>query len=172
MESSEKLDGIAKAIRRLTVAVWFLVAIGFIQMAAWLVPFVTSTFYMKVAGTSVGIPKEAFESWEGLSFEDKVKRASIILVTENRHESGKIRAFIKEELKRAPGTAFHYSVGDEYLPLAVVPRENTNYGDGALVFLQGSPATNRESYAIYNGSISALGEMPLPKVRQIIAQSK
>jgi len=172
MESPGKLDGIAKAIRRLTVAVWFLVAIGFVQMAAWLVPFITSTFYMKEADTSAGTPKEAFESREGLSLEEKVKRASIILLTENKQESGKIRAFIKEELKRAPGTAFHYSIGDEYLPLAVVPRQNTTYGDGALVFLQGSPASNRESYSIYNGSISAFGEMPLPKVRQIIAESK
>jgi hypothetical protein len=40
------------------------------------------------------------------------------------------------------------------------------------VLFQGSPAVHGESYAIYNASVSALGEMPLSKVRQIVAQTQ
>src|SRR3990172_689206 len=151
MEPIPQLEEIAKRIRGLTVAVWVLAALYGLQVTAWLVPVLAPHFYISNVAPSSGIPRESFESWEGLSFEEKVKRASIVL--------------IKEELKRKPGTTSHYAVGDEYLPLSIVPEKNTRYGEGSLVLLEGSPATNRESYSIYNGSVRALGEMPISKIR-------
>jgi hypothetical protein len=167
------MERIAKGIRGLTVAVWCLVAISVFQVAAWLVPMLAPNFYMShIAPSTPDAPRESFESWQGLPFEDKVKRSSIVLITEYKLESGKVRAIIKEELKHKAGVTFHYAVGDEYLPLSTVPRENTRYGEGSLVLLEGSPAVNRESYSIYNGSVRALGEMPLSKVRQIVAKAQ
>jgi len=173
MNETSQLEGIARGVKRLSVAVWCLVAINVFQVAAWVVPFAAPTSYMKRLASSPGVPKEMFESWERLSFEDKVKRSSIVLVTENKREDGKILAIVKEELKHAPNTTFQYAVGDEYLPLSILqPKEGTQYGDGSLVLLQGSPAAHRESYSIFNGSIGALGEMPLSKVRAIVVQAK
>src|SRR3990172_10424213 len=165
MEPIPQLEEIAKRIRGLTVAVWILAALYGLQVAAWLVPVLAPHFYISNVAPSSGIPRESFERWEGLSCEEKVKRASIVLITEYKLEEGKLRAIIKEELKRKPGTTSHYAVGDEYLPLSIVPEKNTRYGEGSLVLLEGSPATNRESYSIYNGSVRALGEMPISKIR-------
>jgi hypothetical protein len=173
MESTPQMEQIAKGIRGLTIAIWSLVAVSLFQVAAWMVPMLAPNFYMRyIAPSTPDAPRESFENWQGLSFEDKVKRSSIVLITEYKSEGGKLRAIIKEELKRQPGTTYHYAVGDEYLPLSIVPRENTTYGEGSLVLLQGSPAVNRESYSIFNGSVSSLGEMPLSKVRKIVAQSQ
>jgi hypothetical protein len=173
MEPTPQMERIAKGIRGLTVAVWCLVAINVFQVGAWVVPMFVPNFYMRhIAPSTPDTPRESFESWQGLSFEDKVKRSSIVLITEYKLEGGKLRAIIKEELKHKAGATYHYAVGDEYLPLSMVPRENTTYGEGSLVLFQGSPAVHRESYAIYNASVSALGEMPLSKVRQIVAQTQ
>lgn len=166
------MDPLPKSIGSLTLAVWCLVAVNFIQLALWFIPYIAPTLFVSRMAATSGEPAELFESWEGLSFDEKVKRSSIVLVTENRLSDGGIRAYIKEELKRTPGTKFHYKIGDEYLPLAIVPRENTHYGDGSLVLFQGSPAKNRESYSIFNGSAGALGDMPLTKVREIVASNK
>lgn len=173
MDEVPQLQRIAKGVRGLTIAVWCLVAINVLQVGAWIVPFVAPSFYAsRIASTSPDMPSK-FESWEGLTFEEKVKKASVILLTENKREGTRIRAIIKEELKHAPNTTLHYSVGDEYLPVSVTePKKDTHYGEGSLVLLQGSPATNSESYAIHNGSIPGLGEMPVSKVRDIIAKSK
>src|SRR5260370_32807999 len=102
MNDTSQFEGIARGVKRLSVAVWCLVAINVFQVAAWVVPFVAPTSYMKQLASSPGVPKEMFESWERLSFAEKVKRSSLVLVTENKREDGKIRAMVKEELKRAP----------------------------------------------------------------------
>jgi hypothetical protein len=174
MDESSQLERIRKSIRGLSMAVWCLVGIMAVQTAAWLVPFVAPNLYMKyLTPTTPDMPRQSFESWDGLTFDEKVNRASVILLTENRPEGGKIRAIIREELKRKSGTTLHYSVGDEYLPASILePKENTRYGDGSLILLQGSPAVSSGSYSIYNGSIPGLGEMPLSKVRELIAKSK
>jgi len=173
MEPTSQIDTIAKAIRALTIAVWCLVAINVFQMVAWMIPLFAPNIYMRyLAPSQTGAPRELFESWQGLSFEEKVKRSSIVLITEYKREDGRLRAMIKEELKHKPGTTYHYAVGEEYRPLSVVPKEHTSYGEGSLVLLQGSPAMNRESFAIYNGSVSALDEMPLSKVREIVAKTQ
>jgi hypothetical protein len=173
MNETSQLERIAKGVRGLSIAVWCLVAINVLQVAAWIVPFVAPSLYAKVAAPSSPDMPKNFESWEGLTFEEKVKKASVVLLTENKREGGKIRAIIREELKHTPNTAFHYAVGDEYLPSSISePKENTQYGEGSLVLLQGSPAVNHGSYAIYNGSIPGLGDMPVSKVRDIVAKSQ
>ena len=103
---------------------------------------------------------------------EKLKRSSLILVTENRRDGDKMRAYIKDIPKRTPNTTFYFKVGDEYGPLSTNIREDTRYGDGALVLLHGSPATMKESYSIYGGSIAGLDEMPLAMVYKLIAQSQ
>lgn len=172
MEPPSQSERVAKSIRSLTVAVWCLVAVNVVQVAAWLSPFIAPGVLTSRMTVASGFPSGAFESWEGLSFEEKAKRASVVLITENRQEDGLVRAYIREELKRKPGTVFQYKVGEVYPPLTLTPKENTSYGDGSLVLLSGSPAREQESMSIFGGNVAALENMPLSKVRQVIAEAK
>jgi hypothetical protein len=136
----------------------------------WVLPYVAPDFLVRKFTSSSTPIVESFESWEGLTLEEQLRRASVVLITENREERGMIRAYIKEVLKQSPGTVFHYAVGDEYLPLAETPRENVRYGDGSLVLLQGSPAEMRTSDSIYNGQLPGHANLPLKAVRELVAQ--
>jgi hypothetical protein len=167
MEMPSQSERVAKSIRSLTVAVWCLVAVSVVQLAGWLFPFIAPGFL-----ASRVFPSSTFESWEGLSFEEKAKRASVILITENKQEEGVLHGYIREELKRKPGTVFQYAVGDVYPPLTLTPKEKTSYGDGSLVLLRGSPAREQESMSIFSGNVTALDNMPLSKIRQVIAEAK
>ncbi len=172
MGEQPELAKIAKTLKGLTLALWCLVVVSVVQMGAWLLPFVAPDLYVKTATSGSAPKKTAFEPWDGLSLEEKVKRSSMILITQYRRDGEKLRAIIKEIPKRQPNTEFYYSLGEEYPPSSVTPRENTSYGEGDIVLLQGSPATRRESYAIYNSSIPGLGDLPLEKLRKIIAETK
>jgi hypothetical protein len=125
MDDPSQLFKIASGVRALTIAVWCLVAINVIQVAAWLVPMLAPEFYMRRLATTSGVPSERLESWEGLSLEDKLKRSTVVLITENEREGNKIRAIIKDIPKRKPDTTFYYAVGEEYRPLSTTARENT-----------------------------------------------
>ncbi len=169
MNDSSHLVQIAKSVRSLTIAVWVLVLITVLQASAWLVPLLAPEF---VAGKVLSLPQETLESWEGLTLEEKIKRSSIIVITENNADGGKIRAIVKEVRKLKPDVVFHYEIGDEYGPMSVTPKADTTYGDGAVVFLSGSPATMQESYAVYGGSITGLDEMPVSKLLKMVEKSR
>ena len=172
MQTPVQSDGVARSIRSLTIAVWCLVAVNVVQVVTWMLPFIAPSLLTNKLSATPSLPPAAFESWHGLSFDEKAKRASVILITENKQEGGMVRAYVKEELQRRPGAVFHYKVGDEYPPLMLVQKENTSYGDGSLVLLSGSPAEMQESMGIFGGNVAALGNMPLSKVRQAIAAAQ
>jgi hypothetical protein len=171
LDNPQQLEHIAKYIKGLTVAVWCLVVLNVIQVGAWMIPYLAPNFFQRHL-TSVGTSQNVLEDWQGLSFEEKVKRATVVLVTQNRQDQGTIRAIVKVILKKAPNTSFDYGVGDEYGPASISqPKADTRYGDGSLILLSGSPAIYQESYSIYGGSIPGLNEMPLTKVREIVSKS-
>lgn len=172
MDDPSELAKIAKGLKSLSIAVWMLVVISLLQAVAWIVPMVAPGLYLRHTASSVSVEKPEFESWTGLSIEEKIKRSSVVLITENKIEGKKLRAVIKEIPKQLPGTTFYYTVGEEYPPLSHATEADTRYGEGSLVLLKGSPASMGESYAIYNGSIYGLGDMPTKKIREIIEQLK
>jgi hypothetical protein len=171
MSDSSQLEQIAKSVRGLKIAVWVLVIINVLQASAWFVPFLAPEFVAGRVLTST-MPNGMLESWAGMTLEDKIKRSSIILITEYKADGGKLKAIIKDVRKLKPDTVFHYQVGDEYGPMSVTPKVNTTYGDGSVVLLTGSPATMRESYGIFGGSITGLDEMPLSKFLELVDQSR
>lgn len=61
-----------------------------------MIPLLAPNLFLQHFAATGGSSKQAFESWEGLSFEEQVKRATVVLVTENKQEGGKIRAIVKE----------------------------------------------------------------------------
>ena len=62
-------------------------------------------------------------------------------------DDGKSRAVISEILKQEPGTMFYYRVGDEYPNASFYPQDNSNYGDGVVIFFTGSPRVGAYSRA-------------------------
>ncbi|MCP5155752.1 MAG: hypothetical protein H6983_16405 [Ectothiorhodospiraceae bacterium] len=110
--------------------------------------------------------------FDELPLEQRIQRASVIAVA--RYESGDsehLRAVFTEILKRAPGTEFNYAIGDEFPHARVVPRENVHYGDGLVVFFEGSPARMRMSMTFAEERILGLGDMRLERFRQMSRES-
>lgn len=53
----------------------------------------------------------------------------------------------------APNTAFYYRVGDEFRRGSEQIRDNTDYGNGQILFFVGSPAEHCESVAMRSNSV-------------------
>ncbi len=97
-----------------------------------------------------------------LSFEDKLKNASAILITRyEKGDGGKTIAIVDEIHLSSPEVKIYFQVGDEYPDASFYPKENTRYGEGAFVLLVNSPAEARSSSSIFSGRISAYGNMPI-----------
>lgn len=101
-----------------------------------------------------------------LPVEEQIEEASIIaLARYEPAEDGRMRAVLKEILKNKAGTTFHYEVGDEYSPSSYYPKSGTSYGDGIVIFFEGSPAMMRRAISYDGDRIPALGDMPMELFR-------
>lgn len=97
-----------------------------------------------------------------LKLEDQIKKASVIALAKYEPSpDGKMKAIIKEFLKKEPGTTIYYKVGDEYAASSYYPKDKTTYGDGVIIFFVGSPATMRMSMTYQGDRIHGLGDLPL-----------
>jgi len=162
MNESPPSNQIVRRVRRLSIAVWVLAFINLSLLSAWLAPSIISKFFAEHVLSST-IPGETLESWDGMTIEEKIRRSSVIVIVEYKADREKLRAIVKEIRKPNPDVKFSYGVGDEYGPVSVTPKPDTQYGDGAVVLLYGSPAKMHESYSVYGSTILGLDEMPLSK---------
>jgi len=178
MDESDKL---ARAVRALAIAVWVLclltaAQLAFTLWAYWRPQTFVSQGYESAATAGSRAPSVESGTKDNdffaLSPEEKIKRASVILITKYEDEGAKLKAVIKEILKKQPDTRFYFSVGDEYHLASQFREGNEKYGDGQIVFLTGNPATMRESYSYSKDRVGALGQMPLTTLRQLVAQAK
>jgi hypothetical protein len=97
-----------------------------------------------------------------LSLEEQIKTASVIAIAKYEKSSdGKMKAIIKEFLKKEPGATIYYNIGDEYPGSSYYPKENTMYGDGVVIFFTGSPASMRMSMSYSGNRIHSLGDIPI-----------
>jgi hypothetical protein len=97
-----------------------------------------------------------------LSLEEQIKTASVIAIAKYEKSSdGKMKAIIKEFLKKEPGTTIYYNIGDEYPGSSYYTKENTMYGDGVVIFFTGSPASMRMSMSYSGDRIHSLGDIPI-----------
>jgi len=100
-----------------------------------------------------------------LNIEDQIKHASVIALGENiKNEDGQVKTVITEILKKDKGVVFYYEEGVEYR--SFYPRERVSYGDGVVIFFNGSPATMKRSMTYRGDRISSLGDMPLKLFRE------
>jgi hypothetical protein len=101
-----------------------------------------------------------------LSAEEQIERASVIALAKYQAaEDGRMKAVLTEFLKKNDGTTFHYDVGDEYGPSSYYPKDGTSYGDGLVIFFEGSPAMMRSSMSYSGDRIHSLGDMPIELFR-------
>jgi hypothetical protein len=179
------MDPLTRAIRTLTVAVWCLCALVFAQLALWGWSYLRSMqMFRSSVSTSVtrsssapqrppAAPAEEPEApLHDLPPEQMVARSSVILLTSYEKDGDRFKAVVTEILKQKPGTRLYYSVGDEMAMLSYAPKTNETCGDGQVVFMAGSPASMRSSYSFREGRIGGMGDLPLTKLREMIAADK
>jgi hypothetical protein len=178
VDASNRVEELAGRLRTLTVAVWSLAVLNALTVAGLVIGLAVLPM-LKPSPVHLTTTITPVDSWEDKSFEERAKRATLVLITEFRSEAGTLRAYIKEELKRAPGTAFDFRIGDEYPPLARTMEANVSYGEGALVLLAGSPAEFRQSMSIRDGNVyvaagqrGAPATLPLSEARRVVLESK
>lgn len=128
----------------------------------------TSSVRSGPSGTLGAEPSED-KSFHELPPEELAKRSSAILLTKYQKDGERLKSVVVEILKRQPNTDLFYKVGDEFTELSRWARGNTDYGDGDVIFLTGSPASMRSSYSYRNGRIGGLGDMPLERLREMIS---
>ena len=127
------------------------------------------------------VPSHMARMWEEdagppfheLPVEQQIATASVIALA--RYEpapDGRLKAVIKEILKKTPGTEFYYAVGDEYTSGSYYPVEGRNRGDGMVIFFKGSPAMMRMSMTYTGDRIHSLGDIPLQLFREKCDESK
>jgi hypothetical protein len=179
--SDSELSSLVRSVRRLTIAVWCLVAGLLVSyIVPWATYFLRSTWTSDRTtavgpqpGPSAPAPVYEFDNdFHARPPEEMIKRASMIVLTEIRREQGKHRQIISEIVKRAPDVRFYYKVGDDFSMLSHMPVSDCRdcEGQGAVVFLLGNPAQMASSYSYRDGRIDGMGDMPLEELRRL-AQS-
>lgn len=107
-------------------------------------------------------PKAGAPQFHDLPVEDQIKQASVIALA--RYEpgpDGRMRAIIKEFLKKAPDTTIQYNIGDEFTLGSYYPKGNEDHGDGVIAFFAGSPAQMKLSMTYSGDRIRGLGDIPV-----------
>lgn len=107
-----------------------------------------------------------------LKLEEKIKKASVIALAkyESSHD-GKMKAIIKEFLKKQSDATIYYNIGDEYTSSSYYPKDKTSYGDGLVIFFTGSPARMSMSMSYSGDRIRGLGDLPVELFRKKCKES-
>lgn len=112
-------------------------------------------------------PKESDIQFHELELDDQIKTASVIALAKYEPSpDGKMKAIIKEFLKKDSNTTIYYNVGDEYQPSSYYPKDKTSYGDGLIIFFTDSPATMKMSMTYTGDRIRGLGDLPIELLRK------
>jgi hypothetical protein len=175
-------DRLARAIKRLTTAVWCLFAVVLAQLSFYVASYAWSMRRARERmticsslGSSVPrtIPMPTPEiALHELPPDQMVARSSVILLTTYQEEKDKYKAVVSEILKKDPNTVLYYSVGDEFPELSFHKEPGVRCGEGQVVFMVGSPASMRSSYSFSGGRLGGLGDMPMTILRQMIKGPK
>ena len=71
---------------------------------------------------SPGKSPESSQQFHELKYEEQIKKASVIVLARfEPSPDGRMKAIIKDFLKKDPGTEIHYKVGDEYASSSYSP---------------------------------------------------
>ncbi len=169
----EPTESLTRAVRALTIAVWCLCAVVLAQLGLYFWSYFRAASFNATASASNRTtsenwnPEPVDNDFAALPPEQKIQRATVILITKYRHEGGKLSAVISEILKKSPNTRFYYSVGEEFAEMSRLASDSARYGDGEVVFLTGNPAMMRESFSYDGDRVGGLGQMSLSQLREL-----
>jgi hypothetical protein len=173
----EKADALVRAVRRLTIAVWVLVALLALYISAYLAVYIPALMNTSWASPPVtrapprpSSPPEPFKSLHDLPPEEAIRESSVILLTKYKLEDGKGKCEITEILKHSPGVRFYYKVGDDMRFCSYDPKDGAEHGMGQVVFLVGDPAEMRLSSTYFDERVASFGDIPIDQMRKIIAE--
>lgn len=183
-ESSNQLEAavaaLARGVRRQTLAIWVLIALLGLGYA---VPWITYLKYRlsgaleTPSGASDGelaVSEPAFDNdFHARPVEEKVKRATAILLTRLDTSGEKHREVVAEIIKQKPGVRLYYKVGDEYERLShyATPECQDCEGQGQVVFMLGNPASMVYSFSYEGERFMGMGGMPIDELRRLAAAS-
>jgi hypothetical protein len=106
--------------------------------------------------------KHVSKPFHDLTLDQQIQSASVIAVAKfELSDDGKMKAVLKEFLKKDPDTTFYYNIGDEHADSSYHPKDDVSHGDGVIIFFTGSPATMRMSISYAGDGIGGLGDIPL-----------
>lgn len=171
---------VARAIRRLTLAVWAV----FLALMINAVALVWTNLLPNVIANHINAallgekslmshrPVDEFNGFSDWTVEKQIQSASVIAITTFKKDGGKLISIITAIPKQAAGNAFNYQIGDEYARGTRYERENMEYGDGEVIFFTGSPPMMRLSMTYANGRVTGLGDIPIAKLNELINASK
>jgi len=158
MTSPSTLDPTLRKAKRLSAAVWILAILLSLTL-----------FVSFVLIRSLSVTRSEFDR---LSPEERVHAASVIALANYQRSGSPFRCVISEILKQTTDTKFYYKVGDEFRAGNQRVIENTDFGDGEILFFTGSPARLELITAYRADRITGLGDMPISLLREIIRTSK
>ncbi len=113
--------------------------------------------------------REPAELFPELTLEEQIKNSSVIVLAKYEPSTdGRMKAILKEFLKKESGVTVHYKIGDEYSPSSYYPNPKGRifHGDGVVIFFTGSPAVMKMSMTYSGNRIDALGDMPLELLKK------
>jgi hypothetical protein len=119
-------DAMRRKVKRLSAAVWIL---AILFCGTLLVSFMIVRSLSVVRG-----------DFDRLSPEQRVQSSSVIALSKWQRSGSTLKCVIWEILKQTPNTVFYYKVGDEFRRGNQRVAENTDFGDGEVLFFTGSPA--------------------------------
>ena len=155
------------------LAIWF---IGTYTLTPMLISSVTKSANQKLSQEGFNIPSEQTaptieqqpsKPFHELGVDEQIKNASVIALARfEKSSDGKMRAVIKEFLKKNPGVEIYYNIGDEYPSASYYPNKDRGYGDGVVIFFTGSPANMAMSVTYTGDRISGLSDIPIELFKQ------
>ncbi|MDP0492536.1 MAG: hypothetical protein Q7Q71_15935 [Verrucomicrobiota bacterium JB023] len=101
--------------------------------------------------------------------QEEIANANAIVLADRVSQDRKVRDVITEILMKNPDVPFYYGIGEQ-IGSATTIKPDTRYGDGSVIFCQGSPARLKRAAAIYDGRIPAFGQLPVTKLREMVAE--
>lgn len=171
-------DQTARSLRGLSVAVWVLAIILALNLVVSILALVSPAFLskrimeivpeMSSSERSSVMEYNSFHDWP---IEKQIESSSVIALAKMEKSESTWKCIITEILKQKPNTQFYYKVGDEYRHGSYPVRDDTDYGDGQILFFTGSPASFRYSTTFKGDRLNGLGDMPIRELRELIQKS-
>ena len=164
------------------MAVWILSALIAINLTHYLIESVIFWMPEKRSAAAFSPPPvstsnfsnpyvDSYSDFNDWPLEKQIKASSVIALARYKSEDGRLKCIITDILKQDPSSTFYYKVGDEYTELSQTPEPNTQYGDGAIMFFTGSPASFRFSTSFSGDRAMGLGDMPISVLKETIKKA-